>query len=176
MPGAAVVAPDQLLTRPPIDTLAEAPTTNVTGTFTTCGCALVAPIETTAVYAPGDSPAGDAVTVMEPGPLPAIGEIVIHLAAGFAGERVAIHCDEPPLKLTGMTAGATDPDESATFKVIVVPGAGDAKAAGVAGAASRIAVVVPTTKAPNPPLSVIPVNSAISAAGVVTAAKAYIAL
>jgi hypothetical protein len=78
IPGAAVVDPDQLLTRPEIDILAEVPTVSVTGTLTTWGCALKEAIVTTAVYAPGESPAGDAEMEIVPGPVPDAGEIVSH--------------------------------------------------------------------------------------------------
>jgi hypothetical protein len=79
IPGAAINPPEKLFAKPAIEMLDELPTVRVTTTFVTCGCASGDEIVNKAVYAPGESPAAEAVTV--PAPVPDIGDTVIQLAA-----------------------------------------------------------------------------------------------
>ncbi len=118
------------------------------------------------VTVPAPSPAGDTEAVMEPGPFPDCGEIVIQLVARFAGDTEAVHCAEPPLKFTGIVNGDTVPEESITFTMVTPEG--DENATGDAGAGCRVEVAVPTTSALNSPLSVIPISSTSSDDGGVT--------
>ena len=125
--------------------LEDAPTTSVTATLTICGWAAIDAIESRAVYAPGDKPAAEPETVMVPAPLPDFGETDSQLVARFAGPTVTVQAAEPPpLKLTGMVAGATWPAASAC-SVSDAPASGVANATGALGGAARVALTVDET-------------------------------
>jgi hypothetical protein len=145
IPGAAVKPAEKLFASPAIEMLEDAPTTSVTATLTTCGCDAADANESRAVYAPGDKPAVTPETAMVPAPLPDVGETDSQLVARFAGPTVTVQAGEPPpLKLTGMAAGATWPAAS-TCKIIDAPAFGVANATGAPGGGARVALTVDET-------------------------------
>jgi hypothetical protein len=125
IPGAKIVLYEAAFVTPPILTLDDPPTVNVTGTLRYCGVPLATLTNTVALYTPFERPVADAVSVICPAPVPDAADNLSHEVTALFGDTFAVHALVPPVKLrTTLAVGDAAVKFTAAGELAAVTAAG----------------------------------------------------